>query len=228
MSRNNREVDVDIAFTAFDVGAYPLIVKTCDHGRIEQVDLANKAGDKQVFRLFVDFTRRTVLLDFAVAHDHDTVGHRQRFFLIVGNEHEGDTELTLQRLQFVLHLFTQLVVKRRERFVEQQQAWLIDYRTGDGDALLLAAGELVWLALGKLFQLYHPQGVVHAWRDFARRRFLHTQAKRDVIENGHMRKQRVALKYGINVAIFGRNAGDILVFQVDLPCVNAFKPGDQA
>ena len=39
---------------------------------------------------------------------------------------------------------------------------------------------------------------------------------------------RVALKYGITVALFGRNAGEILVFQVDLPCVNAFKPGDQA
>jgi hypothetical protein len=60
----NGEVDVDIAFAAFDAGAHPPIVNPFNDRGAENVDFADKAGDEQVFRFFVDFARRTVLLDF--------------------------------------------------------------------------------------------------------------------------------------------------------------------
>ena len=82
--------------------------------------------------------------------------------------------------------------------------------------------------LCELFQLDHAQGLIHPRRNFAGRRFLHAQAKGDIVENGHMWEKRVALKDGIDVAIFSRNVGDILVFQVDLPGIDALQPGNQA
>ena len=95
LPRFNGEVNVDITFAAFNVGAYALLVETFDDSGVKHIDFANKPGNKQVFRLFVDFTRRPVLFDFAVAHHHDTVGHGQRFFLIVGDEDECNAKLTL-------------------------------------------------------------------------------------------------------------------------------------
>ena len=73
----------------------------------------------------------------------------------MGDEDEGDPELTLQRFQFVLHLLAQLVIQCRKRLIEQQQTRFVDHRAGDGHALLLAAGELVRFALGKRLQLHH-------------------------------------------------------------------------
>ena len=43
-----------------------------------------------------------------------------------------------------------------------------------------------------------------------------------------MREKRVALKDGINVAMFCRYVGDILVVEFDMAHINAFKPGYQA
>jgi hypothetical protein len=92
----------------------------------------------------------------------------------VGDEDEGDAELTLQRFQLVLHLLAQLVIQRRKGFIEQQQARFVDHRAGDGHALLLAAGELVRFALGKRLQLHHrrasSRGVISAAGVFCIRR----------------------------------------------------------
>ena len=73
----------------------------------------------------------------------------------MGDEDEGDAKLTLQRLQLVLHLFTQLVIQRRQGLIQQQQARFVDHCPGDSHPLLLAAGELMRFALGKLLQLDH-------------------------------------------------------------------------
>jgi hypothetical protein len=43
-----------------------------------------------------------------------------------------------------------------------------------------------------------------------------------------MRKQGVALKDGIDVAVFRRNMGDILIFEMDPPAVDVFQPGNKA
>lgn len=82
--------------------------------------------------------------------------------------------------------------------------------------------------LGKRLKLHHAQGVGDARFDLIRRRFLHPQAKRHVFKHGHVREQGVALKDGIDVAIFGRNLGDVLVLKMDMAVIDAFQPGDKA
>ena len=73
----------------------------------------------------------------------DAVAHRQRLALVVRDEHERDADLVLDRLQLDLHLLAQLQVERAERLVEQQHLRTVDQRPGEGDALPLAAAELI-------------------------------------------------------------------------------------
>ncbi len=57
--------------------------------------------------------------------------------------------VALDPLQLDLHLVAQLLVERAERLVEQQHARLGDERAGERDALLLAAGQLVRMAVAR-------------------------------------------------------------------------------
>ena len=81
--------------------------------------------------------------------------------------------------------------------------------------------------LGKCFKLHHTQGVVDAGGNFRGRGFLHTQAKGDIFKHRHVRKQRIALKDGVNVAVFRRDMGDIVIFEMDLAAIDAFQSGDK-
>ena len=83
------------------------------------------------------------LFDAAVIHHADPVGHHQRFALVVGDVDEGDAEAFVQALDLELEVLAQLLVERAQRLVHQQHAGAEDDGAGDGDALLLAAGELL-------------------------------------------------------------------------------------
>ena len=43
-----------------------------------------------------------------------------------------------------------------------------------------------------------------------------------------MRKQGVALEYGIDVAVFRRNMSDIVIFEMDPSAVDVFRAGNKA
>ncbi len=55
----------------------------------------------------------------------------------------------VKMLQLVLHLLAQLAVERAQRLVEQNQPRLEHQCAGHRDPLLLAAGELLRLAVGE-------------------------------------------------------------------------------
>jgi len=92
----------------------------------------------------------------------------------------------------------------------------------------LPTRQLVRLALGERLQLYHAQGIGDTGRNFTGRGFLHPQAKGDVFENRHVGEQGVALKDGIDVAVFSRNLSNILIFKVNMAVIDVFQPGDKA
>ena len=97
-----------------------------------------------------------------------------------------------------------LRVERRERLVEQQHRRLDRQRAGDRDALLLAAGELVRVAVGGLREAHQLQQLVGALE--ARRLVLaaHAQAEGDVGAHVHVREQAVCLKDHAHVALVRR------------------------
>ena len=128
----------------------------------DEIGLAEEVGDRERLRLLVDGARSRVLHDVPVVQDGDDVGERQRLFLVVGHEHDGRAEGCEQLLDLGAQAVAQARVQRGERLVEQDQARLRSQRPGHGDALLLAARELVGPAMAEaaepdqLEQLGHP------------------------------------------------------------------------
>ena len=100
-----------------------------------------------VAREVVDLGRRADLLDPAVAHDDDPVGQRERLLLVVGHVDRRDPELALDRPDLLAQDDPDLGVERRQRLVEEQDLRLDGERAGERDALLLAARQLVRVAV---------------------------------------------------------------------------------
>ena len=97
---------------------------------MESVDISKEAHDEGRLGIFEEFLGRAFLLNLAIIHDHDAVGHFQRFFLIVGHEHAGDTNLVVEAPQPAPQFLTDLRVKCAEGFVEQQYFRLSRQSTG--------------------------------------------------------------------------------------------------
>lgn len=108
----------------------------------QPVALADKLRHKGCGRTVVDFLRRGVLLDLAVVHHGDAVGHQHGFVLIVGNHQGGDAEVALQLAQFGAQMLADPGVQCRHRLIQQQQGRCRRQGPCQGDALLLAAGQL--------------------------------------------------------------------------------------
>ncbi|MCY1232780.1 hypothetical protein D9M72_452940 [compost metagenome] len=177
--------------------------------------------------MVVDGARRIELLDAATGEHGDAIRHRQRFLLVVGDEDEGDAELVLQRLQFDLHRLTQVLVERRQRFVEQQEFRPGDDGAGQRHALLLAAGELARPAAFHAFQSYHLQGggdLFTARRLGDARDF---QRIGDVFADRHVRKQRIVLEDRVDRAAVGRPVGDVLAVDEDRAAVEFDETADR-
>ena len=108
-----------------------------------RLDWPRKLATKVVAGFSYSSVGCTHLLDDAVVHDRDGVGHRHGLFLVVGHVHKGDADLALNLLELDLHRAAQLEVERAERLVEQQHLWAVDERARKRDTLLLATGELL-------------------------------------------------------------------------------------
>ena len=113
----------------------------------DAVHRADELGHERRRRVAVDVLRGVDLLEPAGVHHADAVGDRQRLGLVVGDEQRGDPEPLLDAADLAAQLVADARVERRERLVEQQHGRLDRQRAGDRDALLLAAGELVRVAV---------------------------------------------------------------------------------
>ena len=78
------------------------------HDGGDDVGVADKVRDKGIFRLVVNLLRRAHLLDIALVHDDDGVGHGESLFLVVGHVDKGDAELLFKAYQLVLHVLAEL------------------------------------------------------------------------------------------------------------------------
>src|SRR3954454_9134674 len=100
--------------------------------------------------LTVELFRRAVLLDMAVAHQDDAIGHRHRLGLVMGDINHRDAKTLLQRAYFDAHFVAQLGVEIGQRLIHQADAGLGDDCSSQRHALALATGELRWLAAQQL------------------------------------------------------------------------------
>ena len=106
--------------------------------RGELVHLADEIGNEQRRRFTIDLGRRTDLFDHAMVHHHDTVGHRQRFLLVMGHHDRCNAEFSLQLLDLMAQIDADLGIESRQRLIQQQQAGRSRNGAGQSNALLLA------------------------------------------------------------------------------------------
>ena len=183
--------------------------------RREQIGDAEEAGDEGGARTLVELARVAQLLDVAVAHDRDRVGHRHRLLLVVRDVDEGDADLALDPLQLELHLLAELEVERPERFVEQEHARVIDECPGERDPLLLAARELCRLALLDLRETDELEHLADLPLQVVAADSLAPQPEGDVLEDREVREERVGLEHRVDVTLVGRQLADVAVAEQD-------------
>ncbi len=122
----------------------------------------------------------------------------------MGDIDGGDAQLTLQGLDLALHLLAELLVQRSQRLIHQQKRGPIHQGTGQRDALLLSTGELAGITSTQAGHLYRGQDLLdplgHLWPTDSTR----LQWKRDVLEDGHVREECVALEDHADIALLGR------------------------
>ena len=75
----------------------------------------------------------------------------------MGDDDEGDAGAVLDAGELELGVLAQLLVERGERLVEEQQLRRLGERAGEGDALALAAGDLVRLAAAEAAELHEVE-----------------------------------------------------------------------
>ncbi|MNT13424.1 hypothetical protein D3C72_1483940 [compost metagenome] len=182
--------------------------------------------------MVVDGLGRAVLLDVAAVHQHHLVGHFQRLFLVMGDEHAGHVQFIVQAAQPAAQLLAHLGVERAEGFVEQQHLGLHRQRAGQRDALALAAGQLRRVAVGQPVELHQLQQRTHLVADlrFARAlgARLDAQAEGHVLEHAHMLEQRVVLEHKAHLALAHMLVRGIAPGQHDLARIGALQAGDDA
>jgi hypothetical protein len=109
---------------------------------VQEVHLADEVGHERRHRPIVDRGRGVQLLDDAVGHHRDAIGHRERLPLVVGDVDERDPDLLLDAGELDLHLLAELEVERAQRLVQEQHPWSVDQCAGQRDPLLLAADSI--------------------------------------------------------------------------------------
>ena len=129
---------------------------------------------------------------------------------------EGDVHLALQTLELQLHFLAQLQVKGTQRLVQKQDAGLVDKTAGDGNALLLAAGQLVDAAALKALQADGLKHFQHLGADFILCHFFQAQSEGDVLEHVQVREQRILLEHRVYRPLVRWHVGDVLAIKKDI------------
>ena len=123
----------------------------------------------------------------------------------MGDEDEGDPQLLLDALELHLHVLPQPQVQGPQGFVQEQDLGPVHQGPGDGDALLLAAGEAVHLPLLEAAHAHHLQHFAHPPGDLVLSQLGDAQAEGDVVVHIQVGEEGVALEDGVDLPFVGRD-----------------------
>ena len=189
---------------------------------------SDEAGNEQVRRVVKDFLRRADLLDETVLHDDDAVAEGHRLGLVVGDVDKGGVDALAQLNELGTHLVAELGVQIGQRLVHEQDLGFAHDRAADGDALPLAAGECLRLAVEVLGDAEDVRGLRDALRDLLLGNLAQLERKRHVLRDRHMRIERVVLEYHRDVAVLRRNVVDERAVDVQLAARDLLETCDHA
>ena len=134
----------------------------------------------------------------------------------------------LQLRDLGARLHAQLGVQVRERLVHEEGLRVAHDRAAHGDALALAAGEVARLAVEQLLEVEDARGVLDALVDLVLRHLLDAQAEGDVLVDGEVRVERVALEDHGDVAVARGHVVDDALADLDAALADVLEPGEHA
>ena len=187
-----------------------------------------KVATKRVAGRCVQLVGSPALQQAAEVHHADSVGERERFLLVVRDQHGRDLQLALNLADRAPQLFADLRVERAERLVEQQHLGLVRQRARDSDTLLLSTRELRRQAIVHAFERYQPQQFLAALPPVFGAHAPDAQRELDVLADAHVAEQRVVLKHEADAALPCGHVRDIVAVQGDAPVIDPGQPGDRA
>src|SRR5690606_34912370 len=114
------------------------------------------------------------------------------------------------------------------RLVQEEDGRLDHERAGERDALLLATGELAWLAAAAIGQLHELQHAAHALPDLVLRYLALAEAEADVVGDAPAREECVVLEDHRGIAPVGRTVAHVLALDEDLAAVRVLESADHA
>ncbi len=140
----------------------------------------------------------------SLIHKDNLVGHFAGEADFVRDHHHGHARMR-QVFHHLQHFANQFRIEGGGRFIKQQHLWVHCQRAGDGDALLLAAGQFTRPGVDAMFQ---PDAGQQLFRPFLHLGFFflfHPQRRvADVLQHGAVCKQVELLKYHANAfTLFG-------------------------
>ena len=115
-----------------------------------------KSATNMRARTVVDLLRRTDLLDTALVHDGDAVGHRHRLELVVGDVDSGRVDAVVQLAQLAAHQLAKLGIERAQRLVHQERLGPPHDGAAERHALPVAAGETADAAVQQMIDPQQP------------------------------------------------------------------------
>jgi len=202
------------------------------HGALEQVHgpRTEESGHKRVVRVVVQRFVRPYLLNAAVAHHCYAVAQRHRLDLVVRHVKRGDGEPVEEAANLDAGLRAELGIQVGQRLVEQEQLGIAHQRAGDGEALLLAAGERARLAVEQLTEAeaHDLRGDADALLGLSVGRAAHLEEETEVAAALEVGIERVVLEDHADVAILHRHLAHVLFTVVDFAGVAGVQPRDDA
>src|SRR5690606_22305317 len=187
---------------------------------------ADEAGDEAGLRMMVELVRRADLLDDAAVHDHHAIGQSHRLDLVVGDVDRRRLDLLVNLLDLGAHLHAQLGVEVGQRLVEQEDLRMADDGPAHSDALALAAGELLRASIQQLVDAEDRGRLLDPLTNLLFRELPQLQAEGHVLEDRHVRIERVVLEHHGDVPVLRRHVVDDAVADPDFALGHLFQPGD--
>ena len=125
------------------------------------------------------------------------------------NVNEGNSNLLLDFFQLNLHLFSYFRIQGAKRLVKKKDFRLIYQRTGNGNSLLLSAGEQGDISFFETLQTYHFQHSSDFLGDHVLVHFFQIQAESNVLCHIQMGKKGIFLENGVYLSLIWRQLGNL-------------------
>jgi hypothetical protein len=215
-------------------GLAGLVGGVVEGGEFEAVDVAEELEDEGGGGFVVNLLGRADLLDAGVVHDNDLVGELEGLLLVVGDKDGGEVDVFLEIEEPAAEFLADFGVEGAKRFVEEEDFGLGGEGAGEGDALALAAGELVGEAVAEAGEADHFEEFVDAVGDFLFGRAVFAadfEAEGDVFKDVEVTEEGVVLEDEADAALAGRGVGDVLAVEVDAAAavgIGVFEAGHDA